>query len=63
TDVPGLDVTHTGIAVREGGVTKLLHAPNVGKQVQITSGSLAQYLAAHRAQSGIMVARPLDPSA
>jgi len=31
--------------------------------VQITSGSLAAYLAAHRAQSGIMVARPLDPSA
>jgi len=62
TDVRGLDVAHTGIAVREGGVTKLLHAPNVGQQVQITSGSLAAYLAAHRAQTGIMVARPLDPS-
>ena len=62
TNVPGLDVTHTGIALREGGVTRLLHAPNVGKQVQVTSGSIAAYLQAHQNQSGIMVARPLDPS-
>jgi len=62
TNVPGLDVAHTGIALREEGVTRLLHAPNVGQQVQITAGSLSAYLHAHKNQSGIMVARPLDPS-
>jgi len=63
TDVPGLDVAHTGIAVREGGVTRLLHAPNVGQKVQITRVSLSAYLQAHQKQSGIMVARPVDPTA
>ena len=62
TGVSGLDVAHTGIAVREGGVTRLLHAPNVGQQVQITTLSLSAYLGAHEKQTGIMVARPVDPS-
>ena len=61
TSVAGLDVSHTGIAVKEGGTTRLLHAPNVGQQVQITGGSLADYLNAHDKQTGIMIARPLDP--
>jgi hypothetical protein len=61
TSVAGLDISHTGIAVREGGTTRLLHAPNVGHQVQISAGSLSEYLAAHGTQTGIMVARPLDP--
>ncbi len=63
TSVEGLDIAHTGIAVREGGTVRLLHAPNVGKQVQITAGSLAEYLMAHDKQTGIMVARPLEPAA
>jgi hypothetical protein len=63
TSIAGLDVSHTGIAVREGGTTRLLHAPNVGHQVQISSGSLSEYLSAHGTQTGIMVARPLDPQA
>jgi hypothetical protein len=61
TSVDGLDVSHTGIALREGGTTRLLHAPNVGGQVQISRGSLSEYLNAHEKQTGIMVARPLDP--
>jgi hypothetical protein len=61
TSLKGLDVSHTGIAVRDGGVTRLLHAPNVGHQVQITPGSLSEYLSAHEKQTGIMVARPLEP--
>ena len=63
TFVEGLDVSHTGIAVREGGTTHLLHAPNVGHQVQISGGSLAEYLDAHEKQTGILVARPLEPGA
>ncbi len=61
TSVGGLDVSHTGIAVGEQGVTRLLHAPDVGGQVQISRGSLSEYLNAHPKQTGIMVARPLDP--
>lgn len=61
TSVGGLDVSHTGIAVREGGTTRLLHAPDQGQQVQISRGSLSEYLNAHEKQTGIMVARPLEP--
>jgi hypothetical protein len=61
TSVGGLDVSHTGIAVKDGGTTRLLHAPVVGQQVQITRGSLSEYLNAHEKQTGIMVARPLEP--
>lgn len=61
TSVAGLDVSHTAIAVREGGTARLLHAPNVGERVQYTSGSIAEYLHRHAQQSGIIVARPLDP--
>ncbi|HEX7574167.1 MAG TPA: N-acetylmuramoyl-L-alanine amidase-like domain-containing protein [Bacteroidota bacterium] len=62
TSVGGLDVSHTGIAVRDGGTTRLLHAPIVGQQVQITRGSLSEYLNAHEKQTGIMVVRPLEPA-
>lgn len=61
TSVEGLDVSHTGVAVREGGTIRLLHAPIAGQQVQITRGSLSEYLNAHEKQTGIMVARPLEP--
>jgi hypothetical protein len=61
TSVAGLDVSHTAIAVREGGTTRLLHAPNVGERVQYTSRSIAGYLHRHEQQTGIIVARPLDP--
>jgi hypothetical protein len=63
TSIGGLDVSHTGIAVRNGGTTRLLHAPNVGQQVQISRGSLSEYLRAHENQTGVIVARPLDPVA
>jgi hypothetical protein len=63
TSVHGLDVSHTGIAVREGGITRLLHAPNVGQRVEISESSLAAYLKDHSTQTGIMIARPLDPAA
>lgn len=61
TSVGGLDVSHTGIAVRDEEVLRLLHAPNVGQKVQMTGGSLAEYVNAHGKQTGIMVARPVEP--
>ena len=60
--VPGLDIAHTGIAVRRGGVLRLLHAPLVGSHVQLSDDSLAERIRRIDGQDGIMVARPLAPT-
>ena len=60
--VPGLDIAHTGIAVRRGGVLRLLHAPLVGSHVQLSDDSLAERIRRIDGQDGIMVARPLAPA-
>jgi hypothetical protein len=62
TDIDGMDISHTGIAVWENGALHLLHAPLSGHRVQITEKTLAGYLAANKKQLGIMVARPLEPA-
>ena len=59
--VEGLDIAHTGIALWQGGVLRLLHAPLVGSHVQISEGSLAERIGRIGGQDGIMVARPLAP--
>jgi len=56
--VPGLDVVHTGFAVREEGQLHLLHAPLQGSVVEISPRPLAERIQAIGSQSGIMVARP-----
>jgi hypothetical protein len=61
TDFPGLDTSHTGIVVKEDGVTKFMHAPLAGKKVLISEKPLHEYLAANKGQTGIMVVRPLEP--
>jgi len=61
TSTEGLDIIHTGIAIRVNGILKYLHAPLSTGKVQITENSLANYLAMHKNQTGIMVARPLEP--
>lgn len=59
SSVEGLDISHTGIAVKlSDGTIHLLHAPDVGDSVRITSEPLERYLARHSLQTGIMVARP-----
>ncbi|MBI3788793.1 MAG: DUF1460 domain-containing protein, partial [Ignavibacteriales bacterium] len=62
TDMDGLDTSHTGIAIREDGVTKLMHAPLAGKQVLISDSALPEYLARNKRQTGIMIARPMEPA-
>jgi len=57
--VDGLDVAHTGLALWQGGTLRLLHAPLVGEEVQISERSLAERIVAMEGQDGIMVARPL----
>jgi hypothetical protein len=62
TTTPGLDISHTGIAYRDGeGTLRYLHAPDVGEKVTITTETLAHYLRRHASQTGILVIRPLEP--
>ena len=62
TDIAGMDVSHTGIAIWQNDALHLMHAPLAGHRVQITEKALADYLAANKKQLGIMVARPLQPA-
>jgi len=63
TDFEGLDTSHTGIAILHKGAMRFIHAPLAGKKVEISEGTLAEYLAGNKRQTGIMVVRPIDPSA
>lgn len=59
TNVEGLDIAHTGIAIKmDDGRIHFMHAPNVGKKVQITEMPLADYIKGNKKQTGIMVLRP-----
>ncbi|MFN8356073.1 MAG: DUF1460 domain-containing protein [Spirosomataceae bacterium] len=53
----GLDVAHEGFAIRQKGRIYLLHASQDFKKVMISNEPLADYLAKHKAQTGIVVAR------
>lgn len=59
TTVKGLDVSHTGIAIRVDGRVHLMHAPLVGKSVEISELPLAERIKGIQTQDGIMVARPV----
>ena len=61
TSIEGLDIIHTGIALRANGVLKYLHAPLSNGKVQISEVSLIEYLNSHQKHTGVMVARPLEP--
>ena len=58
--VTGLDIAHTGLALRIDGRLHLLHAPLVGDSVEISEVPLAERIAGISGQDGIMVARPVD---
>lgn len=60
TSIAGLDVTHTGLAYRSAdGVMRVLHAPLSGGVVQVSPGTVADYVNGLRSSTGILVARPL----
>lgn len=60
TSISGLDVTHAAFAYRDAaGVLRVLHAPLSGGVVEITRLLLAEYVAAIKRSTGILVARPL----
>ncbi len=58
TSIKGLDVTHTGIAIRKAdGRIHLLHA-SISGSVRITKKPLVDYLKKIKSNVGIIVARP-----
>lgn len=61
SDIVGIDIVHTGIALWQDDKLHLMHAPNVGHKVLVTEKTLAEYLAGNPKQIGIMVARALEP--
>ena len=62
TKESGLDVSHTGIAIRlDDGSLHLLHAPNVGERVKISEESLVSYIQKHRQDTGILILRVREP--
>lgn len=60
--IPGLDIVHTGFAVWKDGRLHLLHAPLAGGNVEVSEKPLGERLRRLKGQSGIIVARPRDPS-
>jgi len=58
--VEGLDIAHTGVAIRHDGRIHLLHAPLVGDSVEISPRPLADRIRSISGQKGIRVLRPLD---
>ena len=62
TSMEGMDVSHTGMVLVQKGVPKFLHASLSGKQVMISDGSLAEYVASVTKHVGIVVARPVEPT-
>lgn len=58
TSVPGLDVTHVGILVRQNGRIHLLHASSAPGKVVISEEPLEELLMNKKSCTGIMIARP-----
>ncbi len=59
TSIPGLDVSHSAMAYRDGaGVLRVLHAPLSGGVVEVTKTTLPEYVARIKRSTGILVARP-----
>ncbi|MFH0736543.1 MAG: N-acetylmuramoyl-L-alanine amidase-like domain-containing protein [bacterium] len=59
TTIEGMDVSHVGIAIKQtDGHIYFLHAPNIGKKVQLTTITLSEYVANLSKNTGIIVFRP-----
>ncbi|MFO7923663.1 MAG: DUF1460 domain-containing protein [Bacteroidales bacterium] len=57
TNIEGLDVSHTGLAIHQNGELHFLHASLGSKKVEITRIPLSEYLKGPGNVSGIIVAR------
>lgn len=63
TEVPGMDVSHVGIAVPVGDRIHLLHASSLAGRVLLSEEPLAAYLERKKDRTGIIVARPRERAA
>lgn len=62
TDIEGLDVVHTGLIYRlPNGQVHLLHAPEPGQKVTVSTKPLVEYLKLFPRHVGVILARPLPP--
>ncbi len=62
TSIEGMDISHTGIAVKEkNGSAHFLHASTNKREVQLTKETLHQYLGNNKKHTGIIVARVQEP--
>lgn len=57
TSITGLDVTHTGLVLKENDRVYFLHASSKSKKVVISSNELEDYVAEDSKKTGIMVSR------
>lgn len=55
TDIPGLDVIHTGITVRVGDGIHLLHASSDAGKVVVSDETLVNYIMKNKHQTGIIL--------
>ncbi|MDR0865578.1 MAG: DUF1460 domain-containing protein [Candidatus Symbiothrix sp.] len=60
TNLPGLDISHLGIACWNKGQLSFIHASSKYKKVIINPESLADYCGTIKGNTGIMVLRPLS---
>ncbi|TVP77530.1 MAG: DUF1460 domain-containing protein [Gemmatimonadales bacterium] len=61
SSVDGLDIAHTGLALRHEGRLHMIHAPLVGDSVELTGRPLAERMQDISGQMGVRVLRPLAP--
>lgn len=61
TKIAGLDTSHLGFALKQGGKTYLLHASSTGKKVVITEQPLQEYMKGIQSQTGIILGRITFP--
>jgi N-acetylmuramoyl-L-alanine amidase-like len=62
TNIPGLDVSHVAMIIKlDNEETRILEAPDVGLRVKLSYVPLSEYLMNNKKQTGIIVARPLEP--
>ena len=53
----GMDMAHTGLAMRKNGRVYMLHASSKFKKVMLTDVPLSDYLLGNKGQTGIMIGR------
>jgi hypothetical protein len=60
SSIRGLDIAHSGFAIRQDGRIHLLHASSEHHRVIITAEPLTEYLMRNRLQTGVMVGRVIS---